>query len=471
MVDTEAIKLVREYLAGKGMDAWLVGGTVRDLLRGQAPDDVDLVTPFQPSALARGFADAIGGSYFVLSEEFAACRVISTAGAVFDFQRLRGGDIGHDLRQRDFTVDAMALALPGDGEAIDPLGGRADLEAGRLAPVEDGIFDRDPLRLLRAVRLEKTLGFAMTPALEAMVRRDAGLAARPAAERLFSELVRILAAPGAAAAVRRLDGLGLLPVLLPELAALKGVTQNDFHHLDVYEHVLAAADAMGGLLEDPASVFPGSATAITARLEEPAAGDASRRQLCSLAALLHDVGKPGCRFTDEEERVRFIDHDRLSAELAGTTLRRFHAGNRTIKAVSQLVRQHMRLVLLVHEPEITERARLRYLKATHPYTPEAILLSVSDRLAVRGPRSTSDEIARHLDFAREMMDRFFAAAAAPSLPTLVSGADLLGELGLEPGPLLGSILAAIEEEQQLRTISSREEALALARTLAAAAAS
>lgn len=462
----EAINQVGGFCAGARTRVWLVGGSVRDLLRGRAPVDIDLVTPDEPFGLARDFADSLGGSYFVLSEEFASCRVIAPAGTVFDFQKLRGGDIADDLRQRDFTVDAMAMTLPDITTIIDPLGGRADLEAGRLAPVSDDIFATDPLRLLRAVRLEKTLGLRMTAELEQMVRRGAARASEPAAERRFFELVRILETPGGAAAVRRLDDLQLLPELLPELTALKGIAQNDFHHLDVYEHVLAAAEAMGGLLADPASVFSASAPQLADRLEAPAGGDATRKQILSLAALLHDIGKPGCRFVDEDERVRFIDHDRLSAKLATQVLRRFNASNNTIRAVNQLVRQHMRLVVLVHDRDISERARLRYLKATEPFTPESLLVSVSDRLAVRGPGSSEAAIERHLEFAREMMDRYFSAAAAAPLPALVDGADLIAELGLAPGPLVGKLLEAIGEEQQLGQLSSRDEALALARDLA-----
>lgn len=462
----EAVNLVGGFIAAAGSDAWLVGGSVRDLARGDAPGDIDLATPGEPFDLARAFADSIGGDYFVLSEEFASCRVIAPAGTVFDFQKLRGRDITDDLRQRDFTVDAMAQPLGDLSTIVDPLGGRADLEAGRLAPVSDGIFTSDPLRLLRAVRLEKTLGLRMSAELEQMVRRDAALANEAAAERRFFEAVRILEAPGTADAVRRLDELRLLEELLPELTALKGITQNDYHHLDVYEHVLAAADAMGGLLADPASVFPASASQLADRLlEAPAAGDATRKQLLSLAALLHDIGKPGCRFVDENERVRFIDHDRLSAKQATQVLRRFNASNNTIKAVNQLVRQHMRLVTLVHDATVSERARLRYLKATEPYTPESLLVSVSDRLAVRGPRSGADAIERHLEFARDMMIRYFAAAATPPLPPLIDGDALIDELGLPPGPLLGRLLEAVTEEQQLGNISSRAEALALARDL------
>jgi tRNA nucleotidyltransferase/poly(A) polymerase len=456
---------VRAFLAENKVSAWLVGGTVRDLVRGVEPQDIDLVTAGEPHDPARRFADAIGGSYFTLSEDFASCRVIAATGEVYDFQQRRGGTIEADLSERDFTVDAMALPLTPGATIIDPLGGRDHLAAGQLASVSDTSFTRDPLRLLRAVRLEKELALRLTPQAEQLIRTAAANVVEPAAERRFHELVRILETPGASTAVRRMDELQLLEMTLPELAALKGVTQNDFHHLDVYEHVLAASDAMGELLVDPSDFFPETAAALVGRLDSPLAGDATRRQVLSLASVLHDCGKPDCRYTDEQERVRFFDHDRLSAAKAEAVLIRFRVGRRTTGAITQLVRQHMHLVALVSERDASERARVRYIKATSPYTPESILLSVSDRLAVRGPRSPEEEIARHLDFAREMMNRYFAEADREPSPRLVDGADLMKELRLEAGPRLGRILAAIEEEQEMGAIGSREEALAFARSL------
>jgi tRNA nucleotidyltransferase/poly(A) polymerase len=464
--DTEAINLVRDFLAAGGRRAWLVGGTVRDLERGLEPKDIDLATEGDPQGPARAFADAIGGSYFVLSEDFTTCRVVTASGTIYDFQRCRGGSIEADLEERDFTLDAMALPLTPGADIIDPLGGRDDLAAGRLVAVGEKSFADDPLRLLRAVRLEKDLALRLTPETEKLVRASAMYVNEPAAERRFHELVRILEAPGSSDAVRRMDELDLLEEVLPEIAALKGITQNSFHHLDVFDHVLAAADAMGELLSNPATYFPATADAINDRLDSPLAGDATRRQMLSVAAIVHDVGKPGCRFTDEEERVRFFNHDRLSATQAEAILSRFRASKRTTGAVTQLVRQHMHLVALVNERDISERARVRYLRATHPYTPEAVLLSTSDRLAVRGPASTNEEIELHLEFARAMMKRYFSQADSEPLPRLVDGTELMKELGLDAGPRLGRILSAIEEEQEMGAISSHEEALSFARSMA-----
>lgn len=454
------------FLREAGRRAWLTGGTVRDLLLGRDPCDIDVITEGSPEALARGFADRIQGSYFMLSERFQTCRVVSADRLLtYDFTACRGAGVEDDLCWRDFTVDAMAVALPGGGELIDPAGGQDDLAAGRLRPVRETIFEDDPLRLLRALRLERQLGFTLDADAEAHLRRHAPLADAPSPERIYSELVMLLAAPGTAAAVRRLDRAGLLAVLLPEIDRLKGVTQNDYHHLDVFEHTLAAVGVIDRLLADPAGFFPGRAAALRERRSLAFGGDAGYGFILGFAELLHDVAKPDCAFIDTDGQKRFFEHDRKGAETAARILRRLRAGSQTIAAVKQLVRAHMRFEGLLQLDPPTERARLRYLRATAPFSPESIMMSVADRLSVRGRLVSEADVEHHLSLARDMMEQTFAAAEAVPLPRLVTGDDLMREFGLEPGPRLGRLLDHIEEEQQLGRLSSREEALAAAARL------
>jgi tRNA nucleotidyltransferase/poly(A) polymerase len=188
-----------------GADAFLVGGVIRDELLGRPIVDVDIACA-EPAAAARTWADRAGGALVQLSERHGAWRVGFRGGRTVDFAPLRG-TIEEDLATRDFTANAIARPL-GSAEHVDPLGGRADLEARVLRAVTDEIFRDDPLRLLRAVRLEEELGFALVPETEALVRRDAALADRSAGERILGELER-MGEPG----IRRLDELGLLAPL------------------------------------------------------------------------------------------------------------------------------------------------------------------------------------------------------------------------------------------------------------------
>lgn len=452
-----------QFLRAAGLRGWLTGGTVRDLLLGREPGDIDVVIAGDPEPPARRFADATGGSYFSLSEEFQTCRVVSADRLrTYDFAACRGNDILDDLRYRDFTINALAVELPGGGSVIDPLGGQADLAAQRLAAVSNDVFERDPLRLLRGLRLEQGLGFTITGETEGLIRRHAHLADRPAPERVYAELIRFLPAPGAAPAVRRLDDLGLLPVIFPEIEALKGVVQNDYHHLDVFEHTLAAVAVMDRQVADPAGFFPKHAGRLQERSGLEFGGGATRGFVLGFAELMHDVAKPGCAFVDQDGQIRFFEHERKGAEAAARILRRLRAGSKTIAAVGHLIGGHMRFEGLLHLDPLTPRARLRYLRATAPLAPESIMMAVADRLSVRGRLVNEADVSQHLALAREMMDAAFAAEDARPLPRLVDGDELMLEFNLKPGPGLGALLDHIEEEQALGKVGTREEAIAAA---------
>lgn len=454
------IEQVRRFLPVPSAGAWLVGGTVRDLASGIEPIDIDIAIDGDPNGSARDFADSISGSFFQMSEEFKTCRVISSDRLYsYDFAALRAPGIENDLRLRDFTVDAMAVDLRGDGELIDPLGGLEHLRREELVACGPATFADDPLRLMRAVRLAITRHLAITPELEKQIIGNAHRASDPSAERLFSELSPVLEPPRGSAAVRLMDRLGLLQILLPELKALQGVTQNEFHHLDVFEHTLANYQELGRIIENLGAYFPGQRGYLAERRRSMIAGNASWRLMMGLASLFHDVAKPHCRGVDEVGRVHFLDHASLGRDMTSRILSRFKAGNALQQAVSFLVGKHMRFEGLVQQHPPSRRARYRYLRATDPFTPELIILSVSDRLSVLGPLVSERDVELHLELAHEMMGLAMEVEKAEPLPKIIGGDDLMAELGLEPGPEVGRLMDHIREEQALGNVSTREEAL------------
>jgi len=197
------LELARELLAGE--EAWVVGGAVRDELLGRELVDLDIAVR-DPRKAARAFAKRAGGAPFALSERHGAWRVALEDGRTVDFTPLPG-PIEADLATRDFTINAIARPLAGGGP-VDPFGGRTDLEAHRLRAVGEGVFRDDPLRLLRAVRLEDELELRLDEETEQFVQRDAELVTKPSGERIVAELRRL-----SAGGYRRLDGLGLLAPL------------------------------------------------------------------------------------------------------------------------------------------------------------------------------------------------------------------------------------------------------------------
>jgi hypothetical protein len=197
------LELARELLAGE--EAWLVGGAVRDELLGRQVVDLDIACS-DPQAAARAYARRLGGAPFSLSERHGAWRVALADGRTVDFTPLRDS-LEADLATRDFTINAMAEPL-GGGEPVDPYDGRGDLDRRVIRAVRAGVFDDDPLRLLRAVRLEDELGFRLEPRTERLVRERARLVVRAAGERVLAELRRL-----SVGGWRRLADVGLLEPL------------------------------------------------------------------------------------------------------------------------------------------------------------------------------------------------------------------------------------------------------------------
>jgi poly(A) polymerase len=224
------------------IQVFLVGGTVRELILGGRTPDLDLAVSRQTLDLAQELARALGGTYVLLDETERTARVVAGA-ATLDLAEFRGASLEADLRGRDFTINAMALDLAAllAGEPvdlIDPCGGWADLAAGQVRMVAAANLASDPLRLLRAYRFAATHGFTVTAETATAIRDLAPALARVAGERVHYELMQLLAAPRAAPGLRDLDRVGLLSHIFPELLDLKGVAQDGYHHLDVFEHSL-----------------------------------------------------------------------------------------------------------------------------------------------------------------------------------------------------------------------------------------
>jgi poly(A) polymerase len=458
---TDPLSAAREALAGE--PAWLVGGAVRDRLLGRETNDFDVAVAGDPADAAGRVARAAGGTPFRLSGEFGAWRVVGRDQAWnVDVVALRDGDIAGDLAARDFTINAMAEPL-GGGELLDPHAGRADLAARRVRMVSAAALAEDPLRTLRACRLTVELDLELEPATAAEVARNAPALERVAAERVFAELKRIVVAPAVRRGLALMEAHGLEAAVLPELAALRGVDQNVFHHLDVHDHTLAVLDSVIGLQADAGPLGEHSA-AVAELLRAPLADELTRGQAMRFAALLHDAAKPATHATRPDGGVTFIGHDAEGADLVRAVLRRLRASERLVDYVAALTRHHLRLGFLVHERPLSRRATWRYLAATEPYEVDVTVFTVADRLATRG-RNAEPAIAAHLELAREMVGHALARRSAGGQDPLLRGDELAAELGIAPGPRLGELLAALEEARFAGEVATREDALTLARSL------
>jgi putative nucleotidyltransferase with HDIG domain len=438
-------------------DVWLVGGAVRDVLLGHPLTDWDLVTTGDPEETARAFARTAGAPIFPLSERHGAWRVMGETHEV-DVTGAPDG-ITADLLRRDLTVNAIAVRVA-DGELMAVPGALDDIEARVLRAVTDHSFRDDPLRLLRLVRLSAELDLAIDPDTAELARRDAGLAAAPAGERQRAELERILLSRDPVDGLRRLDDLGLLAVVLPEVKALDGVEQNRYHHFDVLDHTLQVLDAAIDLSEHPEFAFGAAAPAVAAALAEELDGDVDVALAVRWGALLHDIAKSTTQRTFDDGHIGFPGHAQEGAEVAMAILGRLRCSTALQRCVAVLVREHLRLGFLVPDGELDPRAIHRYRVATEPWAIASVVVSLADRWSTRGTRARQRWIRRHEQLAAAMI----VALAEPTPPPLIRGDVLAEALGIQPGPALGPLLAQIAEEQAAGTVTTADEAIAFARS-------
>jgi len=408
-----------------------------------------------------------------------------------DFATTRG-TIEEDLAKRDFTIDAIAMELSNldsgwnSVHLIDPLDGLADLERRVIRVADNYAFIDDPARLLRAFRLVAELDFSIDAETEAAIERDRELISSVSGERVRDELGRIMETGRAAGSLRHLDQLGLLDLILPELAISKGVEQPKEHYWTVFDHSMETVAAVERLLvaltregEDASRQSAvgsrqsggGELSTINYQLStidydladhfsQEVAGGRTRRALIKLAALLHDVAKPHTKRIDENGRMRFLGHSQQGAEITDSIMERLRFSSREKRMVTRIIDQHLRPGHLSNGDEIpTRRAIYRYFRDTADIGIDTLFLSLADHLATRGPTLEMEGWQKHVEITQYMLSRWFEEETTVSPPKLINGHDLIGEFGLAPGPQIGVILETIREAQASGEITTKEEAM------------
>lgn len=459
------VALARRALEG-GEGSWIAGGAVRDAALGRDVTDLDLAVAGDPAVTAKAVAREGGGHAFELSAEFATWRVAAVDGSwQVDATALRGETIEADLAERDFTIGAVAVPLAG-GEPLDPHGGLADLERRVLRAVGGHSFATDPLRLLRAARLAADLELEIDPGTLSLARAEASRAAGAAGERQLLELRQLVGGSDPLRGLALLDELGLTPVVLPELEALRGVEQGPNHHLDVHGHTIAVLERMLEVEADLDRFAGERAAEVRELLVEPLADEMTRGTALRFGALLHDIGKPATR-GERDGYVTFIGHDRDGAEIVGGLCRRLQASRGLTRHLRTLTLHHLRLGFLVHEAPLPPRRVHEYLRATEPVAADVTLLTVADRLSAHGtgPFATDEAIEAHLSLARAMLAAALDWRREGSPTPLLRGDELAAELGIADGPELGALLAELEAAQYAGEVTTREEAVERARSV------
>ncbi len=352
---------------GLGGNVFLVGGAVRDVILGVKCRDYDFVLDGKSRQIARRVADLLGGDFYPLDEERQVMRVLWYPDAkdtlTLDFSPFQGGTLEADLKNRDFTINAMAVDPANPDHVLDPLGGVADLKNNILKRCRENSILDDPIRAVRAARIAVQLGLSIESQTVGEIREAAGRLGSISAERIRDELFRLMAGRHVSSAFRLLDNLGLLGELFPEIACLKGVEQSRPHTMDVYEHTLACVSRLEELINyfNPAaesdslqdltsaqafSVLGPYRSAYREHLQERITDDRIRRAILCFAALYHDAGKAVSTRRGADGVLHSYGHETTGARIAMKRSRLLACSNRESEIVERIVKNHMRPNLL-----------------------------------------------------------------------------------------------------------------------------
>jgi tRNA nucleotidyltransferase/poly(A) polymerase len=449
-----------------GVDAYLVGGCVRDQLLGRPTRDLDVLVQGDTAAFAEALAHRLGGSFFELGTGRGMYRVIGPPDELDTHVDLTPfcGPLEEDLRRRDFTINGLAKPCRTPGEVLDPTGGLPDIQGRLVRAASPESIAADPIRAIRAVRLAAQLRFDIEPGTRSLVAASAGLVARAPAERLRDELFLLLREPGVADAIRLLEELSLLDAILPEVGALREVDQSGYHQHDALAHTLETVKALEMVIRAPQGLSPEHVAELKRHWGAELAGGRRRRELLLLAGLLHDVGKAETRTVAPDGVTHFFGHPEAGARLTATIARRLTLSRREEAFLKAVVAHHLRPTLLAADPNAGPAATRRLLRDGGDSLPDIVALSWADGVAKAGPKVSSEVRERLRALCRDLIAAWSTRREQPT-PPLLSSAEIMEMLGVRPGPQLGALIRALADAQADGVVRSREGAAAFLRDL------
>ena len=432
----QLIHQLHVFAEKRGVQLYLVGGSVRALLLNQPTTDLDFALADDAIAFAKAFADKIGEAFVKLEERPPTARiVIRETQLTLDFAGFRAETLEEDLRLRDLTINAMAMDLSSlltkpDVNLIDPCDGFSHLQTQMLHFPSEGVVIDDPLRLLRVYRFSAQLGFEIPESMIALIRQHRDRLPQVSVERIRDELIKILTVKNATAYLRRMDETRLLSQIIPEIGQVRGLFQTELHHrlraLEMFE-IKPIPDTLQSYCPQ-----------IEAYLNEQLTHDLYRQQLVKLALLLHE--------NETETAVQITNRLRL--------------GKKAAQLMRCLVQNHLYLMDLIDaNGQIERRTMIRFLRDAGNNWLGVLLLSYAVLRESQGSTHQIDELMK------QIADLYYGEISAIiERDRLITGDDILQRFGRMPGVRIGRILQHIEDLQFEGEIETPEEALEAART-------
>ncbi len=430
---------------------YLVGGSVRDLLLGKDPLDYDILTFGNVWDKAVSLAACFGSKPFWMDEGRGIARTVSADGITLDVCAPKGETLDEDLKNRDITINAIALNLS-KMEIIDPVNGTADLDRKIIRAVSERGFSDDALRTLRCLRFAAVLEFSIDKTTLALIEKYAPGLTDVAPERIKQELTSALSCRRGSRIFSLMELTGIREILFP---GYDDIYQGVYHRWPLIKHAILCAESVEALIEGADDLLPGAG----AMLREEVEDGIDRACLLRFASFLHDIGKPSTREDAENGMVHFYSHAGVGAQLAGGLCRDLRFSTSFCSKITGLIEMHMRILDLACGGIVTVKAMHRLIKNAEAFVPELLLLSSADATATGkdpgyiGARTDIEEIIRRIwTYYTEV---YLCNRKEP----LLNGDDVMKALGIKPGPEVGRLLIRIEEARAEGLISNRNEAL------------
>ena len=415
------------------LDVYVVGGYVRDLMLGRPLSDIDLMVVGDGISFARKLAKKLKIKTVIPFEKFGTAQVQSKDGIIevssarvetyeSDSRKpeVSSANLEMDLSRRDFTVNAMAISLCEDslGKLSDPYGGVRDLQKRLLrTPLDpDSTFSDDPLRMLRAVRFAAQLDFQIDkPVIESIIRQAKRIEI-VSAERITREFYKILSAPIPSIGLDLLQQVGLLEIVFPEINAMVGLEQpKEWHHKDIFYHTLQVVDNIAKLTDKPDLRF---------------------------AALVHDIAKPRTRRLSTSKGWTFHGHEIVGSRMLEKVARRMKLSNKTLKYLQKLTMLHLRPIALAKDG-ITDSAVRRVMVVAAEDLDDLLILCRAD-ITSKNPMLVKKYMG-NFDRVEELMQNVEERDAFMAFQSPIKGVEIMKELELSPGKLVGDIKSRIED--------------------------
>lgn len=444
-------ELIKEVSRITDKDIYLTGGAVRDYFLKRKIQDLDIVVNGDSVNLAKKFADANGKSFISLGQEIGVTRVeFKEENLTVDFSTIRGGDIYEDLSHRDFTINSIAVKVV-DGKldfsnVIDPFRGLEDIEKRLIKEIRKNVFKEDPLRMLRAVRFMSELGFDITEKTNELINKNSHRIKEVSGERISREIFKILGYKRAHYYFNLMDKyLNILNKIFPEIELMKEVGKCKYHVVDSWTHSLYTMRVIENIIYADGYFEDHLRRAYENHTAQMYSNGHARIQLIKLAALFHDIGKPGARWVDETGRVRFRGHEIVGEEIMADISDRLKLSKKEKIFLCKMVKEHMWTLNLYKTNDVSGRSLYDLFKNFGEDTLDIVLIGLADIISTRQLLNPNEEMGMYKVHAEYLANNYLTRfKQLEDISEVINGNDILERFNLEDKRIVGEILDSVK---------------------------